>query len=88
MFERPGPFRRPTAFGDQSASQRPRSAAQESVEGLTRAQSRALSRCAPLTPEEFKARRRVAEQGLVSLREVLDADADARLRTEVDRGQA
>lgn len=40
--------------------------------GMTRAQAKALSRCAPLTPGEFKARRRVAEQGLISLRGVLD----------------
>lgn len=38
---------------------------------LTRAQRRALSRCAPLTPDEFRARRRVAEQGLVSIRRVV-----------------
>jgi len=41
-------------------------------EDLTRAQAKALSRCAPLTPGEFKARRLAAEQGLVSLRGVLD----------------
>lgn len=39
---------------------------------MTRAQAKALSRCAPLTPGEFKARRLAAEQGLVSLRGVLD----------------
>lgn len=44
---------------------------------LTRAQSRALSRCAPLTPDEFRARRRVAEQGFISLRRLVgDARED------------
>lgn len=84
MFERPEPFRRPTAFGG-GPPNKP-SDAGHSVDGLTRAQSRALSRCAPLTPAEFKARRRAAEQGLVSLREVLDADADARPERGKDRG--
>ena len=34
----------------------------------------------PLTPAEFKARRRVADQGLASLSGVLDEDANARGR--------
>lgn len=38
---------------------------------FTRAQSRAMSRCAPLTPDEFKARRRVAEQGVISIRRLV-----------------
>ena len=84
MFERPEPFRRPSAFGDGPPSKP--SDARHSVEGLTRAQSRALSRCAPLSPDEFKARRRAAEQGLVSLREVLDADAGAWPAPGTDRG--
>ena len=84
MLERPEPFRRPTAFGDEASSRS--SDAGPSVEGLTRAQSRALSRCAPLTPAEFKARRRAAEQGLVSLREVLDVDPCDRHGPGADRG--
>ena len=75
MFERPEPLRRPNASVDGPSDKR--SDAGHSVEGLTRAESRALSRCAPLTPAEFKARRRAAEQGLVSLREVLEADNGA-----------
>lgn len=85
MHERPGPFRRANAAGDQPPTQRPRPV-QKSVEGLTRAQSKALSRCAPLTPAEFKARRRVAEQGLVSLRGVLGSEADARPGTDAGGG--
>ena len=37
--------------------------------GLTRAQARALRRSTPLTPAQFKALRRRAEQGLNPLRE-------------------
>lgn len=84
MFERPEPFRRPTAFGAGPPSKP--SDGGHSVEGLTRAQSRALSRCAPLTPAEFKARRRAAEQGLISLREVLDADLGGPSGNGADRG--
>ena len=40
-------------------------------EFLTRAEARALSRCAPLTPAEFKAHGRVAEQSVDPLRTVL-----------------
>lgn len=56
-------------------SERPEASDHDS--GLTRAQSRALSRCAPLTPEEFRARRRVAEQGFISLRRLVGDDPDA-----------
>ena len=45
-------------------------------DGLTRAQAHALSRCAPLTPEEFKTRRRAAEQGMLSLRGLLNHGGD------------
>lgn len=45
---------------------------------LTRAEARALSRCAPLTPDEFKARRHVADKGIVTLPVVLDEESDAR----------
>lgn len=86
MFDRPGSLRRPTAFGDQPRGEAADAGPRKSVDGLTRAQSKALSRCAPLTPAEFKARRRAAEQGLVSLREVLDADAGG--RTGSDAGGA
>lgn len=44
------------------------------MDGLSRAQTRALERSAPLSRAEFKARRRAAEEGLVSLRAVLDGD--------------
>ncbi len=42
------------------------------LEGLTRAEVRALSRSTPLTPAEFRARRHLAEQRVVPLRAVLD----------------
>ena len=42
---------------------------------LSRAQLRAQSRCEPLTPDEFKARRHAAETGLVSLRALLEESA-------------
>lgn len=48
------------------------------MDGLSRAQTRALERSAPLTRAEFKARRRAAEEGLVSLRVLLDGDAAPR----------
>jgi hypothetical protein len=40
-------------------------------DNLTRAEARALSRCAPLTPAEFKAHGRDAEQSVDPLRTVL-----------------
>lgn len=52
----------------------------EAGEPLTRAQARALSRCAPLTPAEFKQRRQAAEQGLLSLASVLGKETGARKR--------
>lgn len=51
---------------DQSESRQQHPGDRGSREGLTRAQIKALSRCEPLSPAEFKARHRVAEQGLVS----------------------
>lgn len=36
--------------------------------GLTRAEAHALRRCAPLTPEQFKAKRLLADQGIHPLR--------------------
>lgn len=50
-------------------------------DGLTPAEARALSRSTPLTPAEFVARGRLAEQRFVSLRGVLDD------RTDVPRGR-
>lgn len=47
---------------------------------MTRAEARARARCQPLTPDEFKARRRVADQAVVSLSRVLDEGADPRRR--------
>lgn len=78
MFERATTFWRRTSSEDGAAGSPPAVETREPQEGLTRAQARALSRCEPLTPAEFKARRRVADQGLVSLSGVLDEDADAR----------
>lgn len=46
------------------------------LDGLTRAEARALSRSAPLTPAEFRARRRLAERRVVPLRGVLDGVID------------
>ncbi len=50
-------------------SERPEVPGQETT--FTRAQSRAMSRCAPLTQDEFRARRRVAEQGVISIRRLV-----------------
>ena len=72
MFKRVTASRRPAISEEQAPLRSVDAGAQQPREGMTRAQARALSRCAPLTPGEFKARRRVAEQGWVSLRGVLD----------------
>ena len=56
------------------------------LEGMSRAQARALARSAPLTPAEFKARRRAAEEGVVSLRALLEDGSD--MATEDDPGSA
>lgn len=61
-----------------SANKPPGTGPAAAPDGLTRAQARALSRCAPLTPEEFKTRRQAAEQGLLSLRGLLSERADGR----------
>lgn len=61
-------------------SERPEVSGQETE--LTRAQTHALSRCAPLTPDEFRARRRVAEQGLISIRRLVGAARDKRTSGE------
>ena len=52
---------------------------------LTRAEARALSRCAPLTPAEFKAHARVAEQSADPLRAVLTGLESASPRTPPER---
>ena len=64
MFERA--VRGTSGSEDQSASRQQHARHGASREGLTRAQVIALARCEPLSPAEFAARRRVAEQGLVS----------------------
>ena len=77
MFDRALAFRRTTA-SDQPACGPPGSDAEQPRENLTRAQARALSRCAPLTPDEFKAHRRVADKGLLPLPAVLPEPVDER----------
>ncbi|MBA3747846.1 MAG: hypothetical protein H0W96_10210 [Solirubrobacterales bacterium] len=47
---------------------------------LTRAEARALSRSTPLSPSEFKAHRRLAEQHIDPLRVVLNGAAGATRR--------
>ena len=64
MFERA--VWRTSGSEDQAASRQQHPGDDGSREALTRAQIKALARCEPLSPAEFKARRRVAEQGLVS----------------------
>jgi hypothetical protein len=41
-----------------------REATQRAAANLTRAQAHALRRCAPLTPEQFKAKRLLAAKGI------------------------
>jgi hypothetical protein len=77
MFERATTFWRATSVEDEPASRSAAAAGGDLREGLTRAQARALSRCEPLTPAEFKARRRAADQGLASLSGILGEGADA-----------
>lgn len=72
MHERPAASSRATVSESRPPS-RGREVRAPDVEGLSRAQARALARSAPLTPAEFKARRRVAEAG-ISLRALLDDD--------------
>jgi len=55
---------RPTASSDVPPS-RPDEVLRRKVNGaLSRAQARALTRCAPLTKHEFKAQRALADQGV------------------------
>ena len=74
MSEQPGAPERFTM----SATKPPAGGRDAGPDGLTRAQARALSRCAPLTPEEFKTRRQAAEQGMLSLRGLLSERPDQR----------
>lgn len=80
MFQRATTFWRPDQPDDESAAPPFGTTALDSPLGMTRAEARARARCEPLTPGEFKARRRAAEQGLVSLSGVLDEGAAARGR--------
>jgi hypothetical protein len=80
MFERVTTFRRSTVSDDPQPSRSAEPAGADARDGWTRAQTRAQSRCAPLTPAEFRARRQVADQGLVPLSGVLDKAADKRRR--------
>lgn len=74
MFDRSTTFWRATS-GEDQPTHRPADDPR-SPDGLTRAQARALSRCAPLTPAEFRQRGRMVEQGLSPLSSVLDEGAD------------
>ena len=64
--------KRPTASDAQPPRRGQNAAQRAAADVLTRAQARALSRSAPLTPAEFKTHRLRIEQGAVSLRTVLD----------------
>jgi hypothetical protein len=79
MFERATTFWRAASAEGQAAGP-PAAERREAREELTRAQARALSRCAPLTPDEFRERRRIVEQGLAPLSSVLDKGAAPRGR--------
>jgi hypothetical protein len=81
VFERAKTFRRQSGSEAEGASA-PGGEAERRIAGeeLTRAQARARARCEPLTPAEFKERRRAAEQGLLSLSSVLDKNSRARNR--------
>jgi len=76
-FDRAAASRRATV-SEQPASEPPDGDPEQPRDGLTRAQARALSRCAPLTPDEFKAHRRVADKGLLPLPAVLPEQIDDR----------
>ena len=65
--------KRPTASA-QPQSRRPRADQGASPDTLTRAEARALSRSAPLTPAEFKEKCRVAAQLVDPLPMLLDAE--------------
>jgi hypothetical protein len=69
--------KRPIASDHQPDARNPLDRARLPSRVLTRAEARALSRSAPLTAADFKARRLLAEQRLEPLRVVLEADADA-----------
>ncbi len=67
---------RPTASGEPQNNLPPADARPPGYT-MTRAEARALSRSAPLTPSEFKARRRVAEQRVDPLPVLLAVDPSA-----------
>lgn len=75
MFERARASWRPDDSDDRSGASE--GGSRDPEDGMTRAQARARARCQPLTPDEFKARRRVADQA-VSLSRVLDEGANPR----------
>jgi hypothetical protein len=79
MFERATTFWRATAAGEEPDGSPP-AQRRDGRDGLTRAQARAQSRCAPLTPDEFRERRRMVEQGLAPLSRVFDKGATPRSR--------
>lgn len=79
MFERAAKSWRPKGSVDRSEPPYVRGSG-PLQDDMTRAQARARARCEPLTPDEFKARRRVADQGVVSLFGVLHTGADAHSR--------
>lgn len=86
MSERPAAAGRPPASEDPARPSRADASTQPPIDGLTRAQERALSRCAPLTPAEFRARRHVAEEGLASLRHILGEPTGAAVESESGGG--
>ena len=79
MFERATTSWRATSTGHEPADPPP-AERRDARDGLTRAQARALSRCAPLTPDEFRERRRIVEQGLAPLSSVLYKGDEPRSR--------
>ena len=74
--------KRPTA-SDDVPNRQPNPDRLAAPDVLTRAEARALSRSAPLTPSEFKAKRRVAEQRIDPLPTLLQGGD----RTARDRGR-
>ena len=68
---------RPTA-SDQPQSRHPRADLSTTRHTLTRAEARALSRSAPLTPAEFNEKRRVAAQLVDPLPMLLDTEHPGR----------
>ena len=63
-----------SSLGEQNGR---RAGGRADLNGLTPAEARALSRSAPLTPGQFKAIGRAAEQRVDALRSVLNAEAES-----------